>query len=491
MSPDPRRKQLWRMRAIAASAIALALTACASVPDLGPQPVLRSLATIDAATTLQGSDRSQWPGEGWWTEMGDAQLTALIEAALIDSPDALLAASRVRRADAMIRLAGAASRPAINADAEMGVRKQSANNGFPKQFFPTGWQDNAQMSVNFGYDLDLWGKNRAALAAATSDARAAAVDAAQARLILTTGIAHAYFDLDRLFRQRELANASTENRMALRGLIARRLNEGLENRAALRLADTEISRSAENAAAIDERISLRRNQLAALVGAGPDRGAGIARPSLGLASAGGVPAGIATDLIGRRPDIVAARERVEAAASRIDEARAGFFPSVSLQGLIGLQSLGIGNLLQSDSIFGKAGPAISLPIFQGGALQGRFGTSRADYDAAVAAYNAAVLSAYQEVADAVTRQQSTSLRQFAARDALAASEEASAIVRRRYEGGLANYLDVLTAERGVQETSLAVAMIEADQRSATLALIRALGGGFDSADGGQSGNAGQ
>ncbi len=479
MSPDPNSNQAIRNGVVAALALAVSLGACAPVPDLGTRPALRTTETVEASETLQRQGAVQWPGDGWWNVFGDAQLNGLMDAALANSPDMALAAARVRRAEALAQRAGAAGLPSIGAGAEVGLRKQSANNGFPKQFLPDGWRDNAQLSLSFGYDLDLWGKNRAALAAATSEARAAAVDAAQARLFLTTGIAQAYSGLERLYRQRDLAVAGQENRKAARLLIDRRLTQGLENRAALRQADAEYSRSVEQVAAIDEDIALRRNQLAALIGAGPDRGSSIVRPIRATILTGGVPDGVSTDLIGRRPDIVASRERVEAASSRIAEARAGFFPSVNLAGLIGLQSLGIGNLLQADSIFGNAGPAISLPVFQGGALQGQFRTARADYDVAVASYNATVLSAYQEVADAVTRQDAAQKRLAVVQEALGAREEASEIVRRRYAGGLANYLDVLTAERGVQESRVAVAMVEADLLAAQLALVRALGGGFD------------
>lgn len=482
MSPDRHSNQAIRNGVVAALALAVSLGACAPVPDLGPLPAMRTTETVEASETLQPRGAVPWPGDGWWTALGDAQLNGLIDAALANSPDMALAAARVRRAEAIVQRTGAAGLPTVGAGAEVGLRKQSANNGFPKQFLPDGWRDNAQLSLNFDYDLDLWGKNRAALAAATSEARAAAVDAAQARLILTTGIAQAYFGLERLYRQRDLAVAAQENRQAARLLIDRRLAQGLENRAALRQADAEISRSVEGVAAIDENIAVHRNQLAALIGAGPDRGAAIERPIRATILTGGVPHRVSTDLIGRRPDIVASRERVEAASSRIAEARAGFFPSVNLAGLIGLQSLGIGNLLQADSIFGNAGPAISLPIFQGGALQGQFRTTRADFDVAVATYNATVLSAYQEVADAVTRQDSAQHRLAVVQHALGAREEALDIIRRRYAGGLANYLEVLTTERGVQESQIAVAMLEAELLAAQLALVRALGGGFDGND---------
>lgn len=482
MSPEYRSNQVVRRHAIAALAIAIALAACAPIPDLGPRPALLTIQTVEVSEALHRQGAAQWPGEGWWRGLGDAQLNALIEEALANSPDMALAVARVRRAEALVRRADAASRPTVGGDAEGGLRKQSANNGFPKQFLPGGWQDTAQLSLSFGYDLDLWGKNRAALAAATSDARAAAVDAAQARLVLTTGIAQAYFGFERLYRQRDLAIAAQENRETTRSLINRRMVQGLENRGALLQAGAEFSSAVEDVASIDENIAVRRNQLAALIGAGPDRGGAIARPNPATIASGGVPDGVSTNLIGRRPDIVASRERVEAASNRIAEVRAGFFPSVNLSALIGLQSLGIGNLLHSDSIFGNAGPAISLPKFQGTALQGQFGVARGDYDAAVATYNATVLLAYQEASDSITHQNSAQVRLVVVQDTLGSREDALEVVRLRYAAGLANYLEVLTAERGLQEARVAVAMLEAELLTARLALVRALGGGFDSID---------
>jgi NodT family efflux transporter outer membrane factor (OMF) lipoprotein len=192
----------------------------------------------------------------------------------------------------------------------------------------------------------------------------------------------------------------------------------------------------------------------------------------------GLPPGVTTDLIGRRPDVVAARERVEATASRIKVARADFFPAINLSALVGFQSLGLSNLLSSGSTFGQVGPAVTLPIFRGGALSGAYRGARATYDEAVAAYDRSVLTAYQEAADAVTAQQSVARRMVDARAALASSNQAYDIARRRYQGGLSNYLDVLTIEDRVVQAQTAVAQLEAAARSADVALVRALGGGF-------------
>ena len=218
---------------------------------------------------------------------------------------------------------------------------------------------------------------------------------------------------------------------------------------------------------------------AALMGAGPDRGLSITRPPLSSRPAPGVPAGVTTDLIGRRPDIVAARERMEAAASRIKAARADFFPAIRLSALVGLQSLGIDQLFNSDSTYGTAGPAFTLPVFHGGELKGRYREARAAYDEAVADYDKAVIDAYQQVADAVTGQRFVGERLSDARAALDAAEEAYKIARLRYEGGLSNYLDVLTVEDRLLQARLSVATLSGFSRTQDVTLIRALGGGFD------------
>jgi NodT family efflux transporter outer membrane factor (OMF) lipoprotein len=293
--------------------------------------------------------------------------------------------------------------------------------------------------------------------------------------MLSTGIALAYLDLDRLYAERDVAQATLDARIATQRLVAGRLLNGLETRGSVRQSEAEVATARSQLGAAEQAITVCRHQLAALIGAGPDRGLDIARPALGAPSPVDLPAGVTTDLIGRRPDIAAARERLEAEASRIDVARADFFPAIRLSALIGLQSLGLGNLIEGDSTYGSAGPAISLPIFHGGELKGRYTTARGRYDEAVATYDKTVLAAYQEVADAVAGHRQVDER---LRNARAALEEAYKIAGLRYDGGLSNYLDVLTVEDRLLQARLAVAALDAEARSLDVTLIRALGGGF-------------
>ena len=459
-------------------AIVLALAGCVPVPEMGVKPVIRTAEASDAAQTLAARGEAGWPPDQWWRLAGDPQLTLLIEEGLANSSEVAIVWARIRRAEAEVQRVGAFRLPTIGAEAEAGLRRQSGNNGIPAEFLPSGWQDYGQTSLAFGFDLDLWGRNRAAHAAAISEARAAVVDAAQARLVLSVAITAAYSELGRHYRERDNAEAVLGNHRAMRDLIALRERNGLDNRISVRRTDADVANAEQELAAVDESIGLRQNQLAALMGAGPDRGRSITRPPLSPSTPAGVPAGVTTDLLGRRPDIVAARERVEAAARGIDVARASFFPAVNLRALIGLQAIGLGSLVDSGSVFGTAGPAVSLPIFQGGALRAQYGRASAEYDEAVASYNQIVVSAYQQVADAVTQRDAVDRRLSASRSALTASEEASALVRSRFAAGLASQLDVLASESAVHNLRRAVIGLETYERGATLALIRALGGGF-------------
>lgn len=456
----------------------VALAGCAAVPDLGLSPVPRGPETIAAEQSLPTSSTAAWPRDAWWQDYGDPQLSALIEEGLKASPDVATAAARYRRAAGLTRQTGAATLPTLDLRGSASLEKQSRNNGFPPEFGPQGWQDTGQITANFNFDLDLWGKNRAALAAATSEQRAARIDVRQAELLLSTGIASAYVDLALLFAVRDVRQAELTIRENSRKLVSDRVGQGLDNRGSLAQAEAQAASARAALTEADQAIALRRHQLALLVGAGPDRGLAITPPPLAAVPVRGLPPGVTTDLIGRRPDVVAARERVEAAASRIKVARADFFPAVNLSALVGFQSLGLANLLSGDSTFGQVGPAVTLPIFRGGALSGQYRGARASYDEAVAAYDRSVLAAYQEAADAVTAQQAIARRLVDARAALTASNEAYDIARRRYRGGLSNYLDVLVVEDKVVQARTAVAQLEAAARSADVALVRALGGGF-------------
>jgi NodT family efflux transporter outer membrane factor (OMF) lipoprotein len=478
-SPSPSSRPAVRAAALAsAGAAVLALAACA--PDLGPRPQPKPLAAYATQKTFQAPP-APWPSQDWWTRYGDPELDALVAEALKGSPSLAQAQARLRAAEAQAMEAGAALVPQVTANGQLQEARQSLNMGYPPQFqsfLPHGWNPHARATLDLQWQLDFFGRNRAALAAATSEAEAAAADAAAARLQLSTAVATAYADLARLYAERDDAEAALKVRQQTSELVGQRLENGLETRGAFAQVAANVPAARRELTAIDQQIEVTRHQLAALMGEGPDRGLAIPRPKPGRIAAFGLPPALGAELIGRRPDVAAARLRAEAAARRIKVARADYYPNIDLIASYGLESLGLGMFLDHNSQTGAAGAAVTLPIFQGRRLEGRLRGARAEYDAAVASYDQALTQALRETADAITGSKAVSAQLADARSALASSEEAYRVARLRYEGGLATLLDVLTAENAVLANRRIVTDLQAQALSADVALVRALGGGY-------------
>ncbi len=452
------------------------LAGCATIPDLAPRAQVAQPVRLGVTQSFTDT-RGAWPVQGWWRAYGDPQLHRLIDEALAQSPDVTIAAARLRAAEALAQQTGAMTLPQASVEASAGGQKQSYNLGIPRQFVPRGVFDTGRIVGNFSFDLDLWGRNRAALAAATTEARAAAIDAEQAALLLSTAVAAAYADLARLHAGRDVAAQAAGVRRDTAELTARRVANGLDTLGEQRQAEARVPAARAEVAALDEALALTRNRLAALAGKGPDRGLAITRPTVATGPIG-LPDNLALDLIGRRPDIAAARLRTEAAASRIKVARADFYPNVNLSAVIGLQSFGLDQLFKSGSTFGTAGPAISLPLFQGGRLEGGYRGARAQYDEAVARYDATLVTALREVADAAASLKSLDVQLEEQRQAVAAAEQAARIARIRYRGGLANQLTALQADDTLLSLRRQLVELEARRFTLDIALVRALGGGF-------------
>lgn len=457
----------------------LLVTACAAVPNLGPTVMPHRAADYASAQSLKGSS-SAWPSSGWWKGYTDPQLDALMAEGISGAPDLTAALARSRTAQGLAQQAGAALLPSLDATASIDYQNQSQNIAGSNGHVPSGWHATGTTGLSLNFDLDLFGKNRAALRAARNDAAAARFDVDEARLLLTTGIASAYADLSALYAQRDNLEAALEIRAKSLEVVKARYDAGVETIDAVRQAEARIPQTRGDIAATDEAIMLDKHALAALVGAGPDRALTIDRPKVWL-QAQEVPANASIDLIGRRPDIAAARIRVEAAAERIREARAAFYPNINIGALVGLQSLGLGSLLEQGSQFASVAPAVTLPLFHGGALQGQYRGRRGQYDEAVASYDGEVIQALRETADTVTSEKMLAERLAQSRSALAAYEDALRVARGRYEEGLTDYLSVLTAQESVVNARLSVAQLESRAFTLDVQLVRALGGGFRAA----------
>lgn len=472
-----------RMTVLLATTSVLVLSGCA-IPNLGVRPRLADAAGYASTHSLEPGSAA-WPADRWWEAYGDSQLNTLIAEALADAPTLAAAAARVRRAESAVQQTDAALSPTIGAQSAFSATRADVNadNRSPAlaEALPSGWINRASVSAKLEYQLDFFGRNRAAVAAATSRAHAAAMEASAARLHLSTAVASAYAELLRLSADHAAALEVERLKASTLDLVRQRRVRGLENDAQVSQAESEHARAEADAAALSGAIARARNQIAALLGKGPDRGLDIIVPETPIGALHGLPRDAALDLVGRRPDLAAARARAEAAAGGIDVARADYYPNISLSALAGLQTLGLDRIGGSEVSFGQAGPAVSLPIFSGGRLEGAYRAARADYDEAVALYNETLTTAIREVADAVSDRRALETQIGHARRSLAAGETAYRSMRLRYENGLASYIDVLAVENGLVVQRRVVASLENQAFAIDITLVRALGGGFTAA----------
>jgi NodT family efflux transporter outer membrane factor (OMF) lipoprotein len=466
-------------RTVAATTLAgvAALAGCAAIPDRLPPAEPRPAEAYATAQTF-AAPAVEWPTETWWRAYRDPQLDALVAEALAGVPTLREAEARLRRAEAAARSVEAQRAPQVSFNASVAQQRQSYNYLSPGAVTPHGWNDYGRATLDFTWELDFWGRNRAALAAATSEAEAARADAAQARLVLGSSIALAYAELAREHGALDTARAALEVRRRTADLFVERRANGLENLGSVRQVEARRAAAEADVLALEEQIALQHNRLAALLGAGPDRGLAIVRPVIDLAATPGLPPNLAADLLGRRPDVVAARLRAEAATRRVDEAKAAFYPNVNLLAFVGVQSLGLDMLSKNGSQIGSFGPAISLPIFDGGRLRANLRGADAERDEAVASYDRTVVQALQDVADAVTSTRALAPQLDRAGAAVDAAREAWRIQSNRYRGGLSNYLDVLTTEDDLLANLRSLTDLQARAFTLDVTLVRALGGGY-------------
>ena len=462
-----------------AGVAAASLQACA--PNLGPAPTLKP-ASGYATTQSFAAPAADWPADAWWTAYNDPALNALETQALSGTPDLAMAAARLSEAQATVVQASGVNQPSFAVNATSQTTKQSLNEGFPpsfKGFLPSGYHTQSRATLDMQWDLDFFGAQRNRLRAATGAAEAAEAEVAAARLQISTAVAGAYAELGRLYADRDAAAEAVAIRRQTLDLVGRRLANGLETKGEYAQAEGGVPETQRDVDALDRQIVIQRHAMAALLGLGPDAGLAIPRPADLGARAFGLPATVSIDLVGRRPDLTAARLRVQAAAKREKAARADYYPNISINGDYGLASLGIDKFTQTpDSIIGALGPALRLPIFRTHELGGALRARRGEYAEAVATYDRTLANALRDVADAATGVKSLQTELADARASLASAQEARRIAQLRYTGGLSPFLNVLTAENSLIVARRAVADLQGQAAGLDITLVRTLGGGY-------------
>jgi NodT family efflux transporter outer membrane factor (OMF) lipoprotein len=464
-------QKLPPMKRLSSLLLVLALSGCALMQK-GPEPV----AELSAQKLGLQDQAPAWPATQWWERYGDPQLDALVQEALANNPTMTAAQARLAQANAAVGGARAPLLPRVDADYSLQRERISKNYIYPD---PLGGstQSDTRLGLDFSYELDFWGKNRSALQAALSREQAAEADKQAARTMLAGAMVQSYLNLQNAFAQRDVLKRIIAQRDETLSITHDRFNAGLDTQVEVKQAESQLSSAKVALTQVETTLAQLRNQVAALAGAGPERGQSLRAATLTV-PAGGVPSSVPLDLLGHRADVVAARWRAEAARRTIDVAKAQFYPNVNLTAFIGFQALGTNNLLEAASHAANIGPAISLPIFHGGELNANLAGRRADTDLAVSDYNQTVLDAVRQVADALDAlrligQETT--EQHQARDSINAAYD---LALNRYKAGLGNYLTVLIAQNDV----LTQARLDTDLRFRAYKLdadlATALGGGY-------------
>lgn len=459
-------------------ATAAVLPGCVSYKGIGSSAQTAQPADYAASQAL-ADEHGHWPSADWASRFGDQQLAALIAEALKNSPTLDQAKARVAAAAAYSDSTYAAAGAKVNLDASV-TRQRYTSNALVPPPVAGSYQTENKALLSASYELDVWDRHRAAERASVSRLLYAEAEKEKVKLALSTAIARTYNELARLYQQRDLAADDIAQRQQLRQLSAARTRAGLETEVELQNINRAIASSQTSLAALDGKITDVRFQLAALLGAGPDRGLLIARPALaeGNPQQDSLPDNLPADLVSRRPDIAMARWSVDARTQDISVAKAEFYPNLNLSAAVGLDSFGFGRFLNASSRSLSVAPAVHLPIFDSGALRAQLKGRYADFDYAVANYNQTLITALAEVATEVARIRSTDVQLNDAQSASDAARRNWQLAASQYKAGLSTQQNELQARLNVIAAEQTMANLRNARRDQQIGLAAALGGGF-------------
>lgn len=476
------------LRSVLAPALLAGLLAgCAVGPDYQRPPVELPKTFKEASLSPEAAQRwkAAQPSDAmtrgrWWAIFNDAELDVLQEQALAANQDLKAAAARVAQARALQKGANSERLPRV--DAGFGATRQRASNvaqglsaGAPNPPV-TVWRAQAGIS----YEADLFGRVASTIDAATADAQQSEALFRSVQLALQADVAQAYFLIRQLDSEQALYRSTVDLRGKALDLVKRRYAQGDIGELDVARAESELATARSQSLGIARQRSVAEHSLAVLLGKTP---ADFALPSHALDRvAVGIPAGLPSSLLERRPDIAAAERAMAAANARIGAARAAFFPRLSLTGALGYESSELGDLFQWSSRTFLLGPLVgtmlSLPIFDGGERQAGVDFARARYKEEVAAYRQTVLGAFREVEDGLSSLRILGEQTDVQDAAVQSAARAAHLSQIQYREGSVSYLDVIDADRVVLQQQRAAVLLDGERARTVVELIRAIGGGW-------------
>lgn len=459
--------------AVALAAVTL-LAGCASSSGIAPSKAQTIAAKTLAPSTAADTAPLALDDSPWWQAFGDSQLNALVETALANNPNLRLAQARVAKAQSFSDVADAALLPQVNAGLDATRQKYTAVGAVPAPLAGNIYESGT-LQLTAGWELDFFGKYDAALKAALGQVRATQAEAAAARMLLASNLTRQYFALARIQAQLDVSERALAQRTQTLRLVQDRVNAGLDTQLELRAAEGALPDARLAVEQLREQQTLARNAIAALVSK-PNSDLALANPAQKAIKTVAPAQSVGLDLVGRRPDVAAARARIEAATQDVANARTQFYPNINLNAFAGWSSIGLEKLTTVKSEQWGVGPAIRLPVFDAGRLRANLRSKTADLDAAVESYNAQVIEAVRDVSDQLASQRASALQQAEQAQAQRSAEAAYSIALQRFEAGLGNYLQVLSAETAVLGQRRAAVDLQARVLDTQVQLIRALGG---------------
>ncbi len=451
----------------------LSLGGCLLTPD-APEPGLDIPQAYDGAARNPAVAEAALPKLDWWRGFRSRELTEIVEEARVANLDIAAAIARIVQADASARIAGAPLLPGVDLDGSATRSKASASASGASS---VSVRDNFSASLTASYELDFWGKNRAALRAAEETAIASRYNREVVGLTTVASAANAYFQVltaqDRLKAARE--NLTSANRVL--DLIKQRVNAGTAS--ALETAQQESVVNTQRAAIppLEQSLKQSRNALAVLMARSPEsvRVRGGSMRSIAYPR---VTPGLPSQLLTQRPDIREAEAQLAAANANVENARAQMLPSISLTGEGGYQSTVFKALLRPESALYSVGAGLTQPIFDGLRLQGNLDLQKGRQDELLQAYRKAVISAFADVENALDAIRQTALRERLQGDVVTSSRRAFDIAEQRLREGTVDLVTVLQTQQTLYQAIDALAVARLAHAQAIVSLYQALGGGW-------------
>lgn len=449
---------------------------CTVGPKYVRPPVDTPGAYKEAGNFAPAEPADQSAKGNWWEIYQDPQLNALEEKVSVSNQNLKAAQAQFLAARAAVQISRSGLFPNITGGVAASRIDQSQNKALFSSTEQKGYND-FQIPVDVSYEPDVWGRVRRTVEASRSEAQATAADLASVALSLHAELATDYFELRGLDAEKRLFDSTVESYEKALELTRSRYQGGVASAVDFAQAQTQLETTRAQAEDVDVQRAALEHAIAALVGQ-PASTFSLAASPLEIPPPP-FPAGLPSDLLQRRPDVAAAERRVQEANAQIGVARTAYFPLISLSGSGGFESAALGTLLQGPSGFWSLAGAAAQTLFDGGQRRGASDQARALFDKSVDEYRQTVLTSFQEVEDNLAALRVLGDEATTEDAAVAAAEHSLALSNSRYKGGVANYLEVTTAQTAALSDERAAVDILTRRLAASVLLIKAIGGGWN------------